>query len=323
MLSEVMKHFGFKKEFHQAGYFETKEHQRITHEIKTAIRGGRLIVVTGIVGCGKTTMLRQIQEVLNKEKEIIVAKSLAVDKDRVNLKTLILAMFLDLAKEKGFKVPSQPEKRERKLQELVRKAKKPVALFVDEAHDLHPKTLVGLKRLMEVTEDGGGILSILLVGHPKLKNELNRAALEEVGTRTSKFSMDGMIADKRDYIHFLLEQCLENKREWGTVITAEAIDLLAERLATPLQVGHYLTLALEEAFLIGGDPVTPEVVQSVLAKDLDDLGPRLTRYGYNAKVLANMFHSRPSVIRAFLRGQLSQELVEEMRDEMLAAGLPL
>ena len=48
---------------------------------------------------------------------------------------------------KDFKVPTQPEKRERKLREFIRKRQKPIALFIDEGHDLHTKTLVGLKRL--------------------------------------------------------------------------------------------------------------------------------------------------------------------------------
>ncbi len=37
--------------------------------------------------------------------------------------------------------------------------RKPIALIVDEAHDLHSKTLIGLKRLMEVVADGGGTSS--------------------------------------------------------------------------------------------------------------------------------------------------------------------
>ncbi|MGD9209397.1 MAG: hypothetical protein PVI90_01405 [Desulfobacteraceae bacterium] len=101
---------------------------------------------------------------------ILVSKSLAVDKNRVKLSTLIQALYYDLAPGKNVKIPPQPEKRERKLQEPVRKQKRPVALFVDEAHDLHGNTLVGLKKLMEVVQDGGGILSVVLVGHPKLKS---------------------------------------------------------------------------------------------------------------------------------------------------------
>ena len=47
-------------------------------------------------------------------------------------------------------------------------------MFVDEAHDLHPKTLVGLKRLVELVQNNGGALSVVLVGHPKLRNDLRR-----------------------------------------------------------------------------------------------------------------------------------------------------
>jgi type II secretory pathway predicted ATPase ExeA len=44
------------------------------------------------------------------------------------------------------------------LLELVSKNKRPVALFVDEAHDLNGHTLTGLKRLMELVEHGDGKL---------------------------------------------------------------------------------------------------------------------------------------------------------------------
>ena len=43
------------------------------------------------------------------------------------------------------KIPTQNEKRERNLQELVKKNKRPVALFVDEAHDLN-----GFCRIKEI-----------------------------------------------------------------------------------------------------------------------------------------------------------------------------
>jgi type II secretory pathway predicted ATPase ExeA len=71
------------------------------------------------------------------------------------------------------------------------KGKRPVALFVDEAHDLNGNTLTGLKRLMEVVEDGGGRLSVVLAGHPKLRNDLRRPTMEEIGYRTDIFTLDG------------------------------------------------------------------------------------------------------------------------------------
>jgi type II secretory pathway predicted ATPase ExeA len=112
---------------------------------------------------------------------------LSVDKDRTTLPTLIAALFYDLSPDKEPRISKQGERRERDLQELFRRGRKPVALFVDEAHDLHAKTLSGLKRLMEVVADGGGMLSIVLAGHPKLRNDLRRPTMEEIGYRATVF----------------------------------------------------------------------------------------------------------------------------------------
>ena len=53
---------------------------------------------------------------------------------------------------------------------------------------------------------------------------------------------------------------------------------MAARLRTPLQVQRHLTLALEAGYQIGERPVTAELVESVLSRQLDDLEPTLTRY---------------------------------------------
>ncbi|HTT79772.1 MAG TPA: AAA family ATPase [Stellaceae bacterium] len=86
----------------------------------------------------------------------------------------------------ALEIPTQSEFRERALRELVRNSKKPVVLFVDEAHDLHFRTLRGLKRLCEVVADGGAVLSIVLAGHPKLRNALLRPNMDVIrrGTLT-------------------------------------------------------------------------------------------------------------------------------------------
>jgi type II secretory pathway predicted ATPase ExeA len=44
-----------------------------------------LVALTGIIGCGKTTTLRKLFEVLLKEDKILVSKSLSVDKNRALL----------------------------------------------------------------------------------------------------------------------------------------------------------------------------------------------------------------------------------------------
>src|SRR5271167_3780314 len=125
--------------------------------------------------------------------------------------TLITALFCDLTLEKEPKIPKQGELRERELRKLVKKRKKPVVLIIDEAHDLHRHTLTGLKRLIEMLADGGGKLSILLAGHPKLRNDLRNPNMEEIGNRTVVFSLEGVTGSQREYIEWLLVSCARNK----------------------------------------------------------------------------------------------------------------
>ena len=157
MLGEVQEHFGFTRDLQAAGFYETSYHKQFLKDLRAAVHAGKLIAFTGLVGSGKTLLLRQLQADLAAEKRVTVSKSLAVDKDRASLTTLITALFYDLSPDKDApRIPVQSEHRERALRELVRKSKRPVVLFVDEAHDLHHKTLAGLKRLREVVVDGGG-----------------------------------------------------------------------------------------------------------------------------------------------------------------------
>jgi len=321
MQSEVMKHFGLIRGLPRAGYFETAQQRRVFEDIKIAIRGGQLLALVGLVGCGKTTTLHRLTEALKDEREILVSQSLAVDKHRINLGTLMLALFYDLVTEKDFKVPTQPEKRARKLIEVIAKRKKPVALFVDEAHDLHPKTLVGLKRLVELVQNNGGTLSVVLVGHPKLRNDLRRPALEEIGARTTLFWLDGIKGQERAYLDWLLEQ--RAPADAADLLTPEARERLAAALSTPLQIEQYLTLALEAAYQVGQKPVTLEVIEAVLAADIDALEATLTRYGYNTRALADLLNIRPVEIRSFLHGQLAPGRTQELHGQLLAAGLPV
>ena len=46
-----------------------------------------------------------------------------------------------------FKILTQPERGERALRDPIKKQQRLIALFIDDAHNLHSKTLIGLKRL--------------------------------------------------------------------------------------------------------------------------------------------------------------------------------
>jgi len=323
MRVDVMEHYGLVKPLSQAGYYETSHHQQMLRDIRGSILEGRLIAVCGVVGSGKTVTMRRLQQQLKEENRILVSKSLAVEKHNVKLGTLITALFLDLSTEKQLHIPTHGEKRERDLRELVKKSKRPVALFIDEAHDLNGHTLTGLKRLMEVVEDGEGRLSVVLSGHPKLRNDLRRPTMEEIGYRTDVFTLDGIAGSQREYIQWLINACTQGNVELESILTLEALDLLSTKLRTPLQVQQHLTMALEAGYQTAEKPISAKLVESVLSKQLNDLEPTLTRHGYQIKDLVEQFDVKSTEIKALLSGQLDPVRTVELRDRMLAAGLPM
>ena len=322
MLTEVMRYYGLARPPVDAGFFETEHHAQVSRDIRAAIVGGRLIALTAVIGSGKTILSRRLRADLEREGRVIVSRSLSVDKAKVTVPLLLAALFYDLTREKTVTISSQSERRERDLQELFRRAKKPVALFIDDAHELHPKTLIALKRLIEVVAEGGGQLSIVLVGHPRLKNDLRRPKMEEIGDRTTVFEFGGLRDRQRDYIDWVLKTSLDDGVAPDDIVTDDAATLLAARLKTPLQIGQHLVRAFEAGFEVGARPVDAGVVEAVLSRQIDDLEPRLTRNGYDVRSLVEQFDAKPAEIRQLLRGDLGPARSQELMDEMRAAGLP-
>ncbi|MBH8552651.1 hypothetical protein I8751_09750 [Nostocaceae cyanobacterium CENA357] len=97
MLSDVMTYFGLKRTLDHVGYFETQEQTNLFKELKPQIRQGRLIAITGVVGCGKTTTLQRLQLELSSEKDISsISNSLALSNTLFNLFACCAVNFWEL-----------------------------------------------------------------------------------------------------------------------------------------------------------------------------------------------------------------------------------
>src|SRR5208337_5124330 len=79
--------------------------------------------------------------------------------------------------------------------------------------------------------------------------------------------------------------CAAEKTKSAELIDDAAINLLAAKLRTPLQIEQHLSLAFEEAFRVGEKPVTVEVIEAILSRQIDDLEPKLMRHGYDVRIL--------------------------------------
>ena len=141
MLTEVMRYYELARAPVDLGYFETEHHTQLIRDLRASITGGRLIALTAVIGAGKTLLVRRLRDELERDGRVIVSRALTLERSKVTVPLLVTALLYDLSPEKVVTIPGHPERRERDLQELFRKAKKPVVLLVDDAHDLHGNTL--------------------------------------------------------------------------------------------------------------------------------------------------------------------------------------
>ena len=125
-----------------------------------------------------------------------------------------------------------------------------------------------------------------------------------------------------EYTRKRFKQCCRKDIKLADVITVEAMGLLASSLVTPLQINHYLTRALEQAYLSGTKPITVEIIESILVPDLDGIEAKLARSGYNLQALCEVLNSRPSEVKAYLLGQLNNtNKLAEFNKEIYKLGI--
>jgi hypothetical protein len=65
-----------------------------------------------------------------------------------------------------------------------------------------------------------------------------------------------------------------------------------------------------------------DAIEAVLSPDLDAMGVRLMRNGYNVKQLTDALGVKLREVRSFLAGQLAAERTQELH-RLLAAGVPI
>src|SRR3546814_12731732 len=75
MLADVQSSYGLARPFQGVGNFETEHQRNLVREVCAAVQTGRLIVVSGLVGSGKTHLLRRIEAELARAGTRAVAKT--------------------------------------------------------------------------------------------------------------------------------------------------------------------------------------------------------------------------------------------------------
>jgi type II secretory pathway predicted ATPase ExeA len=137
-----------------------------------AVSNGHWVAIVGPVLSGKTTLLWRLQDELRAAGHVRVVRSLAVEKEKVDLATLQRALFYGLTSNSDYRIPRPPDRRLLQLLVLIRQRPEPVALCIDEAHDIPETTFRDLRRLRQLLTEAGARFAVVLAGQLSLKPKL-------------------------------------------------------------------------------------------------------------------------------------------------------
>ena len=184
--------------------FWTPQTIRALSELTGAIESGKsLIVLTGEVGTGKTTLINHLLNSL-RERDLPVAFVFNSHLDIDNLFDFILADF-------GIKEDmSHPRNVRKTLHDWLyarRRAGQRPVLIVDEAQGLTFPVLEEIRMLLNLEVEGEKLIQIMLSGQPELDATLAKPQMLQLRQRISLRCHTAAltIAETHDYIHRRLE----------------------------------------------------------------------------------------------------------------------
>ena len=150
------------------------------------------IVITGEIGCGKTTMLQTVLRALDPETSIARLMNTMLD-----ARELIEAIMLDFGLE-----PRPDASKPYLLRDLARhlvdqrNAGKLSLLVIDEAQNLSVQALEEVRMLSNLETEKSKLIHIVLVGQPNLRDLLAKPELEQLRQRvTVSYHLEPLTAD--------------------------------------------------------------------------------------------------------------------------------
>ena len=248
-------------------YF-TPSHTEVMANLHYGIESGKgLIVVTGEVGTGKTTMLRWVMQRL--DRTVLVAyifnPRLSVSEFYQHMATLFdiqnWETKSDLLLELGRVLESRHSRGLRTV------------LIVDEAHGLSPNVLEEIRLLCNFESDTAKQLQILLTGQPELRDILNYPELRQLKQRVAlrcEIKPLPNVEETAQYINSRLKMAGADRFE---IFSPGAVDYIFRCTAgIPRAINNLCDNALLNAFAAGDQIISKAMIQEV-AEIFDVLPP--------------------------------------------------
>lgn len=220
-------------------------------------------VITGEVGCGKTTLIHRLLDQLSETHTVALLSN--IQSGRGELLSWVLMGFGE-----PYAGKSHVEMFAQLQQFFIREyAKgKRVVLIIDEAQNLSVDMLEELRMLSNINAGKDQLLQLILVGQPQLKDLLSRPDMLQLAQRIgSDFHLTPLT---REEVRAYVDTRMTIAGAASGVFTDEATDLVAEQSrGVPRVINIIADTALVYAFSSQDPHVTGETVRAVIRDKLD------------------------------------------------------
>lgn len=215
-------------------------------------------VITGEVGCGKTTLIHRLLDQLSDTHTVALLSN--VQEGRGELLSWLLMAFGQPFSE-GNHVALFSQLQTFFISEYAKG--KRIVLIIDEAQNLSMDMLEELRLLSNINAGKDQLLQLILVGQPQLKGVLNRPELLQLTQRVgSDFHLTPL---SREEVHSYIETRLSIAGCRRRIFTERAIDLIAEQSrGVPRVINVIADTALVYAFSAEDLVVGVETIRNVI-----------------------------------------------------------
>jgi type II secretory pathway predicted ATPase ExeA len=223
------------------------------------------IVISGEIGCGKTTLVRHLLN--NLSSDLTVGLVYNTHREIADLLEWIMLAF-GLPYD-GLSRVALYDVFQRFLIEQYGLGKS-VLLIVDEAQNINPDALESLRMLSNINADKHQLLQIMLVGQPQLKHMLARPELEQFAQRIAvDFHIKPFEADD---VQSYIQHRLEIAGRETPIFTPEACARIAEASrGIPRRINILCNTALVYGFAADAENIDLSLIEEVL-KDKTEFG---------------------------------------------------
>ena len=251
-------------------YF-TQSHREVMANLHYGIESGRgLIVVTGEVGTGKTTVLRWMMQRL--DRAVLVAyifnPRLNVPEFYQHVTTLLDVQKWETKSELLMELGKTLESRHSRGLRTV--------LIVDEAQGLSPLVLEEIRLLSNFESDTAKQLQIVLTGQPELRDVLNNQELRQLKQRIALRCTIKPLPNVDETEHYITSRLLVAGAERTDIFSPGAIDYIFRcSEGIPRQINNLCDNALLTGYA-ASEPVIGRAIIEEVAETFDML-PRADR----------------------------------------------